>query len=224
MDLIQAAQEGSEQTVRLLLASTENPRHVGVNGSTALMWAAYQGHEQIVRLLLNTDESRPGHQNEEGVTALILAARHGHEQIVRLLLATNESNPGHRNNFGSTALMRAAQEGHEQIVRLLLASGESNPGNRNKRGSTAWSLSNKPISRLVLIHLVLDALNFRRYQQYKVIRRWSSLEGLNSPRSNQMFYDMGTQLRQPRTFEVLKEEIPDANMQNHKWYMIGVNI
>ena len=184
-----------------------------------LIHAAQQGNVSIVRMLLDSG-SNPG-QVKYGYTALIYAAIEGNIDIVRMLLDTNESKPG-QVKYGDTALIYAAQYGHVDIVRMLLDTNESNPGQVNNNGDTALSLSTPLIRRLILRRLVLDALKLRRYKQYKVIRIWSSSEGLGSPSSNQMFYDMGTQLRQSTTFEDLQKDAP-CTRQNHHWYMRGVN-
>ena len=225
MDLIHAAYEGRVETVRMLLDTPGvNPEQVDDNGDTALTWAIFSGHGAIMRMLLDTPGCNPGKVNINGDTALMWAAWNGHEDIVRMLLATHKSNPGQVNKWGNTALMWAAQEeGHEDVVRMLLNTSESNPGHVNMHGGTALRWAATPLMRrLILGRLVLDALELRRCKQYKVIRIWASLEGLNSPSSNQMFFDMGTQLRQPTTFEDLQGDAP-CTRQNHHWYMQGVN-
>jgi hypothetical protein len=147
----------------------------------------------------------------------------GYEQIVRDLLATGESRPRQVNKNGNTALMLASMNGYEQIVRDLLATGESRPRQVNKNGKTALNLASKPIiRRLILQRLILDETARCRFIQYKILRVWTRLPGLGSPTSNQMFYDMGTQLRQTKTLLELQEAAPYATVQNYEWYKAGV--
>jgi alpha-ketoglutarate-dependent taurine dioxygenase len=161
--------------------------------------------------------------NINGNTALMLASSYGYEQIVRDLLATGESRPGNVDKEGHTALMFASMHGHEQIVRDLLATGESRPGKVNNNGKTTLTLASKPIiRRLILQRMILDEIYRRRFIQYKVLRVWTRLPGLSSPTSNQMFYDMGTQLRQTKTLLELQEAAPYATVQNYEWYKAGV--
>jgi hypothetical protein len=153
----------------------------------------------------------------------MFASIYGHKQIVRDLLATGESQPGHANYFGNTALIFASMNGYEQIVRDLLATGESRPNYSNTKAETALNLAPKPIIRnLILRRLILDETARCRFIQYKILRVWTRLPGLGSPTSNQMFYDMGTQLRQTKTLLELQEAAPYATVQNYEWYKAGV--
>jgi hypothetical protein len=159
----------------------------------------------------------------QGKTALMVSACSGHEQIVHDLLATGESRPGHATIKGMTALMFAARNGYEQIVRDLLATGESRPEQVNIWGNTVLTLTSKQIiRRLILWRMILDEIYRRRFIQYKVLRVWTRLPGLSSPTSNQMFYDMGMQLRQTKTLLELQEAAPYATVQNYEWYKAGV--
>jgi hypothetical protein len=138
-------------------------------------------------------------------------------------LATGESRPGYVNINGDTALISALELAHYPVVRDLLATGESRPEHVKKDGKTTLTMASEPIIRRLILHrLILDKTTKRRFIQYKILRVWTRLPGMSSPTSNQMFYDMGTQLRQPKTLLELQEAAPYATVQNYEWYKAGV--
>ena len=163
-DLIGAANEGDEESVRRLISEG-----VDVNGSyrdcTALMRASKNGHESVVAILLENgavvDEA-----NASGWTALMYAARRNRVEIVKLLLNNGAdvdkadyagytalslaSLSGHTataavlldhnadinkvNQYGWSPLMNASYEGHESVVRLLLSRNDIDTTLRNDDG------------------------------------------------------------------------------------------
>ena len=117
--LFEAASNGHEAIVKLLLAANADSNSRTKSSETPLHAAASNGHEAIIKLLLaaNADSNS---QTENGNTPLYKAASNGHEEIVKLLLAAN-ANPDLVNNNMETPLFRAVSIGHEAIVKLLLA-------------------------------------------------------------------------------------------------------
>ncbi|KAK3939988.1 Serine/threonine-protein phosphatase 6 regulatory ankyrin repeat subunit A [Diplogelasinospora grovesii] len=82
--LYQAAWQGHEAIVRLLLDKGANIEEKDQNGRTPLLWAAERGHEAIVRLLLDKGANIE-EKNDDGQTPLSVADNNGCEEIVRLL-------------------------------------------------------------------------------------------------------------------------------------------
>ena len=105
--------------------------------------------------------------------------------------------------------MQVVDNANEQMVRLLLDNGAhiTKPALKLAR--------DKSKLKLLQSRLILQQLEDLRYKQFKVIRQWSMSENLHSPSSNQMFYDMGSQLGVSQTFEEFKQEVPDATRQNY---------
>ena len=133
--LRQAAKNGQEQAVRLLLSYDPNPNAAGQFGGSVLHQAAQSGHTEIVKLLLENgadvdtvDESSTTHR---GGTALHSAAAGGHLEVIRILLKAG-ANVNKCRGIGAshaTPLYLAAKGGHEALCLLLLGHGaEIDPG------------------------------------------------------------------------------------------------
>jgi serine/threonine-protein phosphatase 6 regulatory ankyrin repeat subunit B len=116
--LVQAAHEGNNETVKALLAQGAPVDAKNNNGLTPLMWAAWNGHKDICELLL-THNAHVDAKDNNGSTPLILAAWNGHADVCKLLL-THKASAGAKNNFGNTPLIGAAQRGRKDFCELLL--------------------------------------------------------------------------------------------------------
>lgn len=81
-----AALDGQQATLELLLLDGLDVNTAGRKGQTLLHWAAQAGHGDIVELLLQ-HKADPTLQDQNGKTALQLAAEGNHRQIVKLLTA-----------------------------------------------------------------------------------------------------------------------------------------
>lgn len=119
--LMQAASEGHEDIVRLLLKSGADVGRSLPNGMTALLFAAREGHTAIVRLLLSRG-AKVDTAQKDGVTALMFAAQNGHVEIVELLLSKGAAvNAVQKNDM--TALLFATQYGFATVREVLLRWG-----------------------------------------------------------------------------------------------------
>jgi len=117
---VQAAQDGDERAISLLLSSGLSVDTVHESGATALYLAAQNGHAEIVKALLAAKANPNKTVGEDRFTPLVMAAYMGHAPVVRLLLNAG-ADVGHRIATGETAAMAASEQGHTEIVKLLSA-------------------------------------------------------------------------------------------------------
>ena len=119
--LVEAAQEGHSNVVRLLLESGADKDKTGFRGlrsQTPLQFAAANGDAEVARLLLahGADKDKTAHSGE---TPLITAASNGHSEVVKLLLDCG-ADRFKAANGGMTLLYAAAASGHLEVVKVLL--------------------------------------------------------------------------------------------------------
>ncbi len=136
--LLMAAQAGSVESARLLLAAGASPNDAAADGNSALVMAAFSGHGEVAAVLLEAgaDPNAAG----AGYTALHAAALRGDLATVTALLAkgANPDAPITRGSpvrrFGSqwalpttlqgaTPLVVAAAYVETEIMRALLGAG-----------------------------------------------------------------------------------------------------
>ena len=123
--LLQAASNGHEAMVKLLLANDQ----VDVNAKDSAdeqtpLWRAVEGgHEAVVKLLLANDRVDVNCTSSLcGPTPLLRAVENGHEAIVKLLLTNDRVDVNYTSSlYELTPLLQAVENGHEAIVKLLLA-------------------------------------------------------------------------------------------------------
>ena len=119
--LMQAASQGNETIVRLLLTSGAKVNQPLSNGMTALSYAARDGHTAVVALLLSKRAEVNGVWSD-GTTALMLASKKGHIAVVQLLLSKGASvNTAHDNRM--SALEFAVQYRHTEVEEALRKAG-----------------------------------------------------------------------------------------------------
>jgi hypothetical protein len=119
--LSEAAFEGHETIVKLLLYTGADTNIRGGPNGTALQAAALRGHDVIVKLLLEAGADIDVRDGPYG-TALQAAAFEGHETIVKLLLHAGANIDIQGGPYG-TALQAAVSKGHDIIVKLLVEAG-----------------------------------------------------------------------------------------------------
>jgi len=90
MRLISAAEDGTVDTVRLLLEKRADINAKDKDGNTALMLAAIYRNPEIVHLLLEKGADVNA-ENKYGSTALMLAEKFGHVSIIYLLKGSKSS-------------------------------------------------------------------------------------------------------------------------------------
>lgn len=109
IEFVLAASNGELDEVAQALTDGVNVDAIDVDGSTALMAAAFQGRTHIVRLLLDRGANINSVQDKFQWTPLIAAAYGGHHQVVQLLLEKN-ADLAFLDSEGNSALDWAIQQ------------------------------------------------------------------------------------------------------------------
>jgi ankyrin repeat protein len=117
----EAARAGDLVAVRDLVANGEDVNLTQVDGSTALLWAAYHSDLNMTRSLIEAG-AQVDAANRYGVTALLQSSRAGDVPVMEALLAAG-ADPLLTHPEGETPLMGASRAGRVDAVRLLLARG-----------------------------------------------------------------------------------------------------
>lgn len=134
MSLCQAATNGEDREVQLLLDRNVSTDVLDSTGCTALMQAVTFGHTHVVKILCaagaNTNAS-----NQLGDACLSKAAIRGHTKCVKLLLDAR-ANPNHMDAFGETPCMAACYNDHAGCLRLLI-SAAADVNAKSEDGGTA---------------------------------------------------------------------------------------
>ncbi|CDS37799.1 ankyrin domain repeat containing protein [Echinococcus multilocularis] len=122
--LIEAAKEGFEQVMEVLLKYRASVEQTTAAGYTALHYAAANGHLTCVKLLLRHG-SPLEEQNENGHTPLMEATSNGHIEVARCLIEHGANINTHSTEFKESALTLASYKGHAEMVKFLLDAGAS---------------------------------------------------------------------------------------------------
>ena len=140
-EFVDAALNGSKESVAATLASGMSVNATDEIGSTALMTAAFNGHTELVSYLLEKGAS-VNLRDRAGRTALIYASSGPNLETVKTLLdAGADINVQDKDEHWS-ALMFAASEGMTDIVALLLDRG-ANRMLKDVDGDTALDFANQ---------------------------------------------------------------------------------
>ncbi|PGH10512.1 hypothetical protein AJ79_05440 [Helicocarpus griseus UAMH5409] len=138
--LLNAAENGYNDIMKLLLDRTDSdPSHAAVH-RYALSLAAENGHPDAVTLLL-THEASAGQVYKNRHDALHQAASRGKGvSVIRMLLEDRDDiDVNHRSIMGQSALIAAAFQGQSDIVKYLLSKRETDVNLADRRGRTALS-------------------------------------------------------------------------------------
>ena len=155
--LVAAANPGSIEIVRLLVANGADPKERGPFGRNALIVAADANDLEMVGFFLEKglEVNATNRTDKLGHTALMAASGQTNADIVRLLLekgadvnaatTADPENTGRRGRGplalkGETALMLAAPYGSPELLRLMLRAG-ANVNARDGRGMTPLMLA-----------------------------------------------------------------------------------
>lgn len=116
-----AAQEGSDEIVRLLIGRGADVEAKDDYGLTPLHYAVREGNEAAVRLLINRGADVNAN-DDEGMTVLHYAADNIYEALVKLLIDRG-ANIEARDDGGRTSLYLAAFPRDKTTAQLLIAAG-----------------------------------------------------------------------------------------------------
>ena len=133
--LLDAVRTGDAAAVQVLLDDGVSPRTAGIDGTTALHWAAHHDHPAIAALLLDAGAAVDA-ANRYGVTPLALASVNGSTPMITRLLEAG-ADPNLPNPEGETPLMTAARTGNAAAIETLLAHGAEVDAVEAWRGQTA---------------------------------------------------------------------------------------
>ena len=120
-ELLQAARDGDAELAVMLVNSGADVRRTGVQGETALHWAAFHGLRGLARVLIAQGASVNARVHN-GNTPLHQAAYNGHLEVVELLVA-HGATVGASNQRGFTATQWAQRNGHSAVLSYLVAHG-----------------------------------------------------------------------------------------------------
>jgi len=151
--LVDAAKNGDNDGLRLLLQKGGDVNAAEADGSTALLWASYRDDVESAALLIRAG-ANVNASNDLGATPLWTASQNGSAAMVqRLLEAGAKTNTALL--WGETPLMAAARSGYPEVVDQLLAKG-TNANARGARGQTAlmWAVAQKhpDVVKVLLAH------------------------------------------------------------------------
>lgn len=143
--------EGDREQALVMLESGTDVDAPLVDGSTALMHAAYRGDTELALRLLQAG-ANPNTRNLYGAFALSEAAQLNAHEIVAALLQ-HGANPNLANPEGETALMVAARSGALESAELLLKAGADVNAREAWGGQTAlmWAAAQSQPALLSLL-------------------------------------------------------------------------
>ncbi|KAJ6028826.1 hypothetical protein N7540_004402 [Penicillium herquei] len=148
--LSQAAENGHDAVVKLLLEKRADIEAKGKKGQTPLSCAVISGHEAVVKLLLENGADIEAKYQDW--TPLLWAAFKGPKAMVKLLLGKGADIEA-KDKGGQTPLLSAAFKGHKAMVKLLLENG-ADIETKNKEGRTPllWAAfkGHKAVVKLLL--------------------------------------------------------------------------
>ncbi|CAG2219399.1 unnamed protein product [Mytilus edulis] len=119
--LHQAASEGQENVVKVLVGLGANVSAVNIEGNSPLHQAASKGQENMVKVLVGLGANVSA-VNIEGNSPLHQAASKGQENVVKVLVGLG-ANVSAVNIEGNSPLHQAASTGKENVVKALVGLG-----------------------------------------------------------------------------------------------------
>ena len=164
--LADAAQKSDRPTIQALLKQHTDPNAPQVDGTTALLWAAYLDDLETSRLLLKAG-ANASTTNLYGVAPLSLACANGNGPLVEALL-DGGADPNTSLPENETALMTAARTGRPGPVKALLARGaKADAKEHHNQTALMWAAAegNTEVVELLLkagadVHATLSSSGF----------------------------------------------------------------
>jgi len=123
--LLNAAKDGNEKLVEILLDNKAFIESRDMGGFTPLMWACYKNKPKCVRLMVDNG-ANVNAQCKNTVCCMSWAAGRGYVEVVQELLKAPGAKVNQQDRNSSTPLLWAARKGCLPIVRMLVEKG-ANP-------------------------------------------------------------------------------------------------
>lgn len=120
--LMRAAESGSRDVVRSLLAAKADVKARSSDGCTALFLAAAGGFADVVDLLVKQGAELEAAEERRGMTPLMMAAKNGDLMTVQSLVAAG-ARINAMDKYGTTAVLLAREKGHDLVFKFLLSKG-----------------------------------------------------------------------------------------------------
>ncbi|XP_069971696.1 poly [ADP-ribose] polymerase tankyrase-2-like isoform X2 [Penaeus vannamei] len=119
--LHEAAEEGREEVVEILVEAGADVNAKGSEGRTPLHEASSSGQEGVAEIL-TANGADLNAKTDDGSTPLYLASLNGHVAVVETL-ARKGADLDEKKSEGFAPLHRAAQYGHVEVIKLLATKG-----------------------------------------------------------------------------------------------------
>lgn len=132
--LLDAAESGDTERVRLLVLRKIDTNIQDRFGKTPLHRASYNGHVAVTQLLLDSGVDKEK-KDWQGSTPLYQAVRKGHKGLAAILLS-HEASVSTRNKGGNTVLHKAVSKGFIELV-ALLRRHKAQAADKNNHGNTS---------------------------------------------------------------------------------------
>jgi len=113
-----AIQKGDIKKLTELLESGSDPNETQLDGSTAIIWAAYHSKPKAIKLLLDKG-ANPTAKNQFGVQAISIACQNGDLESTKLLLDAG-ADPNSTLTGDESLLHSASRNGNAKLVQYLL--------------------------------------------------------------------------------------------------------
>ncbi|SCO92664.1 uncharacterized protein FRV6_16792 [Fusarium oxysporum] len=120
--LIEAARNGHETVVKLLLRHSSTTPRSSIYAGVALIEAAGDGHEVVVKVLLRHNTVASESSTNYGGQALIKAVDGGYDNIVDLLLNAGVDTEA-PDGLGRTPIFVAIRQGNVSLIQRLIRAG-----------------------------------------------------------------------------------------------------
>jgi uncharacterized protein len=159
-DLFKAAEKGSATGIEAALKNGANPNFY-MNGSTALMIAAYKGSPECLKVLLKAGADINA-VSDSGTSVLQHAAAHARQDNVKVLIEHGVK-VNVKNKYGHSPLSVADEYGYTEVSALLRAAGAkgSSPLKPSESKHTALSAADAAGPRICLAFDSTGALTCR---------------------------------------------------------------
>jgi len=152
--LMQAAENGKTEVLKLLIRKNANLEKVDYDGRTALMLAARSNSLESMKILLDAGAKLYA-KDRQGMNALLVAVNCSRTEAVKYLLDQRKSSIETTDLLGRTPLQLAAERGNTELVKELIAR-KANLENGNFEGVNPLMIAARE-GRLPIVKALIEA-------------------------------------------------------------------